>query len=378
MEDMQGLLEYIEKYGSYSFDELALNEVDALIFSQLSYINFENVVDKRIYLNSAAVKYYTLYSNEQLEGLIGIVEKALQLLTACAKTHRFGYVELFNYQNHISDDIDKQFAGICFKISDDDLVVAFRGTDVTVTGVKESAMLSYMFPIPAQIEALHFFQESAMRFGGKIYACGHSKGGNLAVFAAVNCSNSLKKQIEAVYEFDAPGFPAWFFERYDYNQIDNKICRIAPVSSVIGRMLNHKATPIIVDSINSGLKQHQVSSWVVENGKLKQEKAFSAYSDFVEEYINQLIDFIGEDDLELFFDTIEYVAENMNINDFYDLKSIDIKMLFSLVDSFGKIDEVQSERFKYIMKKAVADFAKEFFTSKAKTYWGKLSKPKTE
>lgn len=68
-------------------------------------------------------------------------------------------------------------------------------------------MLSYMFPVPAQIEALYYFQETASLSEGDVRVCGHSKGGNLAVFAAVSCSNSLKKRIRGVYEYDAPGFP---------------------------------------------------------------------------------------------------------------------------------------------------------------------------
>lgn len=85
-------------------------------------------------------------------------------------------------------------------------VVAFRGTDVTVTGVKESAMLSYMFPVPAQIEALYYFQETSMLHSGDIILCGHSKGGNLAVFAAVNCSNSLKSGLQPCMKMMHPAF----------------------------------------------------------------------------------------------------------------------------------------------------------------------------
>ena len=124
----------------------------------------------------------------------------------------------------INDAIDKQFAAVNFVLDQqENIVVAFRGTDVTVTGVKESAMLSYMFPVPAQIQALHYFQETAMTYKGDVRICGHSKGGNLAVFAGVSCSNSLKKRIVGVYQNDAPGFPKHFYDRYDYQQIKDKI-----------------------------------------------------------------------------------------------------------------------------------------------------------
>ena len=262
MQDMQGITEYIENYGSLGFDEKPFCEIDALIFSQLSYVDFGGIADGEdgAFLSDAAVKYYSRHSDEENEKLIGINAKALKILTLCAKTNRFGFVRICRYVNYINGEIDKQFSGVCFAFFDN-VTVAFRGTDVTITGIKESAMLSYMFPVPAQIEALHYFQESAMVFEGNVYACGHSKGGNLAVFAAVNCSNSLKKQIVGVYEFDAPGFPDWFFERYDYKQIAPFIHCFAPQGSIVGRMLSHNVKPTVVKSINNGLKEHQVSSW---------------------------------------------------------------------------------------------------------------------
>lgn len=237
-------------------------------------------------------------------------------------------------------------------------------------------MLSYMFPVPAQIESLYYFQECAMMHSGDIRIVGHSKGGNLAVFAAVNCSNSLKKRIKAVYEDDAPGFPKWFFDRYDYKQIEDKIHLYTPQGSIIGRMLYHDKKPIIVKSTNTGLKQHQVSSWVIEDDHPATEEKYDAMSDFTEDYINTLIDYVGDDDLALFFDTLEYLAESIGIDDFYDIKTIDIKKCISLIDNFSKLDEKQKDRFKQIIKKASADFAKEYISEKAEgIFKTKILKP---
>lgn len=377
MEDMQGIMQYIEKYGAYSFEELPINEIDAMIFSQLAYIDFEDIVDENncLFLSYSATRYYSKHSDEENENLIGISAKALKILTLCAQTNRFAFVQLCKYVNSVNGEIDKQFCGLSFVIDRDNVLVAFRGTDVTVTGVKESAMLSYMFPVPAQIEALQYFQESAMVFDGKVYVCGHSKGGNLAVFAAVNCSNSLKKHIAGVYEFDAPGFPEWFFERYDYKQIEDKIFSYTPESSMVGRMLYHNKKPIIVKSINSGLKQHQVSSWIIEDGNFVTCDDYDTTSDYVSDYVNDLIEYVGEDDLELFFNTLEYVLEKMDINDFYDLKKFDFYKISTLIDTFLSSDEDKKERFKNIIKRIITDFTKEYLTSVAKSYIDKI-KPK--
>lgn len=373
MKDNLGLgamLEYIEKYGKLSFDEKPFNEIDNLIFSQLVYTDFDDIVDnkKSEFLCDAAIKYSLLHSDEEIEQLLGINQKSFQLLLACAKTKRYGYVRLTNYVNNVSVAIDKQFAGINFILNDHSSLIAFRGTDATVAGVKESAMLSYMFPVPAQIEALHYFQETAMLQKGDIYVCGHSKGGNLAVFAAVNCSNSLKKRIAAVYEDDAPGFPKWFFSRYDYKQIKDKIHLYTPQGSIIGRMLYHDEKPTIVVSSNFGIKQHQVSSWGIVDDRFETVDKYDSFSNFCAEYINTLIDYVGDDDLEVFFDTLEYVLTNMSVEDFYDLKNFDLKNAFGLIDSLSNLDDAQKERFKLIIKRASADFAKEFISGKARGY----------
>ena len=382
MNTIQNLVDYIERYGDKSFAQKPFNEIDGLIFSQLAYVDFENIIGReRKFLSDTAIKYYSIHGNEEIEGLIGISEKAVKLMHACANTRRFGWCELCYYVNNVNVEIDKQFSAISFILDNSTTVIAFRGTDVTVTGTKESAMLSYMFPVPAQIEALHYFQETAMITNRRIIAVGHSKGGNLAVFAGVSCSNSLKKMLDGIYEYDAPGFPEWFFKRYDYRQIADKIYLYTPQGSIIGRLLDHDANPIIVNSTNYGLRQHQVSSWVIEDDMFERCEKYNYSSDFVSQYINELIAYVGEDDLELFFDTLEYIVTKMGIDDFYDLRTADIHRAIGLIDSLTNLDEAQKERFKMIIKKASSDFAKEFFSSKAKIakgYFDKFHKRREE
>lgn len=369
MNDIQNMIDYIENYGALSFKEMPFNEIDGLIFSQLAYVDFDGIIkNDKIFLADSAMKYYSLHTDEEIEELIGISQKAVKLLMICAKSRRFGWCELSSYVNNVNCNIDKQFSAMSFILNDETSVIAFRGTDATVTGAKESAMLSYMFPVPAQIEALHYFQETAMMSERRIIAVGHSKGGNLAVFAGVNCSNSLKKMLDGIYEYDAPGFPEWFFERYDYRQIADKIYLYTPQGSIIGRMLHHEKAPIIVQSSNTGLKQHQVSSWEINGRNFVTVEQYNHSSDFASSYINELIEYIGEEDLELFFDTIEFVVENMGIDDFYDLKTSEIQKITGLIDSLTTLDEAQKERFKLIIKKVLSDFAKDFFTAKAKDY----------
>lgn len=373
---MKNLIDYIDEFGNIRFSQKEFNEIDNLIFSQLAYTDYKGIIDYEgsLSLMETAKRFFAIYDDDDINELIGISAKSAQLLKKCSQFDRYKDVMICHYINNVNEEIDKQFSAVHFILDNNIDVVAYRGTDVTVTGVKESAMLSYMFPVPAQIEALYYFQETCMKHREDIILCGHSKGGNLAIFAAVNCSNSLKKRIIAVYENDAPGFPKYFFDRYDYQQIKDKIHLLTPQGSIIGRMLYHDAKPAIIRSSASGLKQHQASSWEVDGDSFVREEKYDAFSDFIDDYLDSLLDYISDEELELFFDTLEYVAVNIGIEDFYDIKEIDIRKVFSLIDSFGRIEENQKEKFKQILKKVSADFAKEYFSEKAQKYFNKFEK----
>ena len=365
---MKYLIDYIETFGSLDFNEKRFNDIDALIFSQLIYNSFEGVIDsdEELLVCDAAIRFYALHNAEEIAGFIGIAQNAAELLKECAKTKRFGNSKLYRYINNINNDIDKQFCAGSFLLSDGALLVAFRGTDITVTGVKESAMLSYMFPVPAQIEALYYFQETAMLRERSIRICGHSKGGNLAVFAGVNCSNSLKKRIDGIYEFDAPGFPKWFFERYDFQQIKGRIHLITPQSSLIGRMLCHDISPEIIHSdANPGLKQHSASTWEIRDGEFVIEEEYDNYSNSISEYINETLDLVGDEDLEMFFNTLEYLFTETGIKNFYDLKDFEIRRAITMINSLSTLNEMQKKKFIKLLTKVSADLAKEYISFKA-------------
>ena len=149
---MNNMLDYIEEYGDFSFKEKAFNEVDNLIFSQLAYTDFKDIADKQsVSLLKGAKLFFAMYTQEEIENLIAISVKSADLLKKCSMTKRFSNVIMCDYINNVNDDIDKQFSAIHFLLDDGSDVVAFRGTDVTVTGVKESAMLSYMFPVRGRV-----------------------------------------------------------------------------------------------------------------------------------------------------------------------------------------------------------------------------------
>lgn len=376
IQEMQDIFEYLEEFGVLGFDEKPLSEVDTAIFTQLIYNDFKDIAETEITLKDAWNRFRIFHPEEEVVTKLGIVVKASKLLEACSRTKRFGEVVIKNYIDNVDDALDKQISAVNFVLTDGSVMVSFRGTDATVTGLKESAMLSYMFPVPAQIEALHYFQETAMLHTGAVRACGHSKGGNLAIFAAVNCSNSLKKKIDGVYAFDAPGFPEWFFERYDYKQIEDKITLFNPEGSIIGRLLSHSKKPEVVLSFAKKLSQHRVSTWLIEGDSFLRADGFDENSDKLSSYVNEMVEYIGDEKLEKVYDIAEELATEKGIYNFYDLQEIDRNILLVFIDSLNMLNPEQKEYFKSFVKKVIVDVAKDYMSTtatKAKGYIKKVT-----
>lgn len=358
---MGNINSYIDEYSEKTFSDMPFNEVDALIFSQLSYINYSALVggfvsEIEISLSEASEDFLSLYDSNKIEENPQIVIKAISLMKQCSNCRRYKDVGLLRFVNNVNDKIDKQFSAVTFYIDNNTAVIAYRGTDTSVTGVKESAMLSYMFPVPAQIQGLYYLQESGTLANRNLIVCGHSKGGNLATFSAVNCSNSLKKRITAVYEFDAPGFNKEFINRHDYILMQKKIYSYIPQSSIIGCLFYHNSQRKVVKSVNENLKQHQASSWVTDKNKFVFVKETDELSKFIEKYIKKLITTVGEDNIEELFETIFDFIESTGITDIEDLKTFDIIRFLKVIKSIKSIDDDKKDLIENTIKQAFKEF----------------------
>ena len=77
----------------------------------------------------------------------------------------------------------------------------------------------------------------AQLWRGPIILTGHSKGGNLAVYAAMNAEDKVKDRIEHIYSLDGPGFPEAVVRSFEYASVHERITKIVPDSSVVGMVL---------------------------------------------------------------------------------------------------------------------------------------------
>ena len=266
---MANLIDYLKWRGDVSFDNSPVNEIDALVFSELSYVHFDDLVPasilaKGIPLSILAEKYFFLHNETNKLGAILPTECIFQLFKLAADSERFKNVTVKGFINEVDIKIEKQFCAMCFDIGTDITVIVFRGTDDTIIGWKEDFNMAFFTPIPAQRQGAEYLTSVIERTGKKeYYVCGHSKGGNLATFASLTCEEKIKRKIKAVYNFDGPGFKKTFIEEHKDNSIIPRLKKVCPDGAIIGAIFNSIEDCKFAKSNAKGLYQHDAFSWEI-------------------------------------------------------------------------------------------------------------------
>lgn len=260
---MSNIFDYLKWRGDLSFSQDPPNEVDALIFSGLSYIRFgreaEQFPEKPVFLKDAAESFF----NREGYETCCRVEKDLDLLRSAAKTSRFGLTQLSMYRDLLIPEQETQFAAMTFLLDDGSMFLAFRGTDNSLVGWKEDFNMTFQQTIPAQRLALQYTRDVALEYLRPIRMGGHSKGGNLAVFAAARSSPMVQQRILEVFNNDGPGFTQYLMGDPGYVRMVPKIHTFVPQSSVIGMLLEHEEPYTVIRSKSIGLLQHDLYTWDV-------------------------------------------------------------------------------------------------------------------
>ena len=115
-----------------------------------------------------------------------IPKEDTKLIQVIARSKRFSSMKMSGYINDIDLQRQTQFSAVVFDLDNEhNYYVAFRGTDNTLIGWKEDFNMGFDFPVPAQITALEYFEEARIGLKeGTFILGGHSKGGNLAIYAS--------------------------------------------------------------------------------------------------------------------------------------------------------------------------------------------------
>ena len=213
MKDAQDILAYIRRHAE-PFSQRPYCDADALVLSALSYYHFEDV--PQVAQAAAPVRVRNLLKHAPLETYAQRMfgeQNMGSLLEAIIASPRFAEVELLHFCFYVSEEITAQFSASTFRLPQgegvagrEELVIAFRGTDIEQLAWNEDFNLCVMPEIPSELFSVTYF-ESVLQVhpGARVHLTGHSKGGTLAEFACVTADDARAGHIADVVTFDAPG-----------------------------------------------------------------------------------------------------------------------------------------------------------------------------
>ncbi len=257
---MPNINDYLIWRGDIPIDRDPLNEVDALILTQIAYVAFDERAE-----NDTGLPL-----REAAEG-IGLPETTgdrfycarRDICLDAAKSERFGALPVHAYATSLDLAAEKQFAAMTFSLPDGAQFLSFRGTDNTLVGWKEDFNMGFESPVPAQEEAVAYIARVAEKHAGALLLGGHSKGGNLALYAAAHAAPEIRARIEAVYSCDGPGLDEATVASEGYRELSGRVFSFLPQSSIIGMLMEYHEKYTVVQSDGVLIMQHDAFTWQV-------------------------------------------------------------------------------------------------------------------
>lgn len=339
IKDFNSVFAYLKWRGDLSFEQDPFNEVDGFILSQITFLDFTGIVkEESILLNDALKEYFEKNPREKIKlGLIipkGIIDLYLLIL----KTKRYEKIKISDYVEKYDRKRKEQFAALTFHLNNI-LVVAYKGTDDTLVGWEEDFNMIISFPIAAQVSASNYINQIYKKYQHHKYVLvGHSKGGNLAMYAAMYATDDILKNIHLVYNYDGPGFEDIDLDLVLYEKVKNKIRTIIPEHSTIGVIFKQLGKVKAVKSEVKGIFQHDGLSWHVEKNKFVKTTLSKDSINFSKE-LNEMVASLSEEQRQSFCNSLEKYIELTGVKTLLEYKTSK-KKITNALKAFTKEDRV--------------------------------------
>lgn len=348
---MTNLFSYVLKYGDKTFKEKKFNDIDNLVFSAISYLNFTNtnINNRKKTLEEIGNEYLNRNTYRKVKKL-GIAQKeAYKLLKIIIEKTRYKNVLLSNYIYKTNKDM--QFSAITFKISPILKYICFEGTDELVSGWKEDGKLACFFPIPSQVEAIKYVNKYVKLWGKKVIIGGHSKGGNLALVSGMFMKNYKKFKVKKIYNNDGPGLRDKEFASKEYKNIKKKYIHFVPEYSIVGILLHHDCYNTI-KSNKKNIFSHSMTSWLIKEDKLIPSE-LSNRSKRLEKNLNSWLLKYNDEDKTNMINALFKILEDADIDSLINV--LEIHNIIKIIRNIKNIDlrakEILIDFFKSIKNK---------------------------
>lgn len=324
-----------------SFEERPFCEVDSLVFSWLVYYRLSEALQEQTQ-DGNIIELYEWLRAEDFDAMMGSlwdVSGSHDLLYAVCSNPRYRGTCVTNYESIFNKETEEQFAAMSFLLPNGDIYVAYRGTDSTLVGWKEDFNLSFQCPVQSQESARIYLEKVGSQFpGAHLYVGGHSKGGNLAVYAAITCNSAMQSQIAEIYSHDGPGFNEQFLQDARFTNMHERVAKTLPQSSIIGMIFEDQEDYDIVESTAFSITQHDPFSWVVDGTEFKKVEKITVGARYFDKTLNAWMSGLTPEQRGQFIDTIASIINVTGATTFAEVRENWKTTLPQMLEAASELD----------------------------------------
>lgn len=295
------IYDYLDYYKNCSFEEVEFNQMDAMLFACLVYLPIKSFSENKSYKDFVSYAY-TFYKDDYS----GVMKpSSFALLNKIKTSKRYENIIISNFKNVRNNDT--QFGAMSVRFNDN-LLIAFKGSDSSLISWIENLRLNYQYPTYTQSKGIKYAKDNILDSDKNVYLVGHSKGGNLAMCAGMEIPSGLRDKVKVIYNFDGPGFLKKEYEK-KFNLIKEKVVNIVPTGSVVGMCLyndNFKS----VKSKDLAFGEHYPVGWGVF-GEFFVKTSLSRVSKQIHEMTTTNLDAVDKKQLG---ETIEELCKGLGVD----------------------------------------------------------------
>ena len=346
---MANIVDYLAWRGDISLEVSPWNELDGLLMAVLSYLNFHGVQDHR---------GWTLEEAKRIDLLIedggASFEGRKKVFEAMADSARFSGCRMHHFIARTDEELSMQFSAECLDLPDGTMCVAFRGTDNTLVGWREDFNMAYQTQVPAQAAAAYYLTKAAKETDGKIRLVGHSKGGNLAVYAASKATKKVQDQIESIWSYDGPGMNMEMARSKGFQRIQPKIHSYIPQTSVIGLLMEYYDPYTVVHSTVKGLEQHDPLTWQVYGRHFEELPSIDRNAKVVCDTLHECLTNSTPEQRAAFVEALFRMADNTNATKMSDILNEKFRSFRKMYGGRKDLDPETRRAFTRLIAQAVS------------------------
>ena len=350
---MANINDYIIWRGDIPIDEkYKFNEIDSMILARFSYLIFDRIdMSDSETIGSISEKMKD-FPNEDF-----LYNGDKEMITYLGESTRFKNMKVTDYVMTNDKEAEKQFGAITIHNSDEEMYISYLGTDWTINGWKEDFNMAFMDKVPCQIAGKEYIEKVALKYPNKkIRIGGHSKGGNVAIYAGITASEEIKNRIIKIYNYDGPGFNKKMINKYANDEIVNKIETYIPQDSVVGRLLNHKEKTTISLSTEKGILQHDIFSWqVLKDDMLKSEKN-TDNSEVIDKTLTDWLEVTTADQRKIVIDSAFEILYSTDAVSFGDITKNLPTSIPKILKRYGQLSKEDKDNITSMIKIIISSY----------------------